>query len=101
MRCADSKRLRKRVLIQRGGRGAPVHWEWHNYPSALYLMAGIAHSRRHARWSTTVYVYLPAWLERTPLGRVPSTGWRAWGSTWAPVNPWRGGSRPWARRNHR
>jgi hypothetical protein len=85
------------VHIRRGGRAAPLHWEWHNWSGVRYLMVGIAHPRRHARWAVTATVYLPGWAGRTPLALVPSTGWRSWGDSWAPLCPWMGGSRPWKR----
>lgn len=86
------------VHIQRHHRAAPFHWEWHTHQGTCYLEVGIAHPRRHTWWATSITVYLPAWVNRTPLARVPSTGWRAWGDKWAPVRPWKGGSKPWARK---
>ena len=63
MRCAG-KRLRKRVLIQRGG-AVRVHWEWHNYPSALYLVASLTRARRAVEHPFTCTC---AWVERARSG---------------------------------
>ena len=96
------RRLTKHVGVTRGGRAAGIHWEWYSDPEVpySYLMVGIADPHVHRNWATTVYLYLPPLASRV-LGRIPSTGWRSWGDTWAPLRPWAGKSRPWSRKGKR
>ena len=85
---------RQRWSIQRRYRTAPVHWEWHTHNGVRYVELGIGHPTRHAWWAISVTRYLGPWARL--LDRIPPTGYRSWGDTWAPLSPWHGGSRPWA-----
>ena len=67
-----------------------VHWEWHNYPSALYLVASL--TRAGARWSTA-FTCTCAWLEPPRSGGCGSGVARVGLHLGTHRIPWRGGSR--------
>jgi hypothetical protein len=66
------------ISIHRRTRAATAHWEWHASNNVYYLTFGVANPRAHKWWATTVWIYLPSWVARTPLARMPSTGHRFW-----------------------